>query len=183
MLKYIQADCGSGKTHSLIEMTKRSSDNFIIVQSTLQLIEQTTKELGAIANVITSTNHSNVINATIEFLMAPTHRVLVLSEKAFLGISDLSLLKDWKIFLDDVVNFHAYNVINTEKKYEVENELFRDFEEVSSQYLTAKPVIEFSDDLVKQMSNSFDFVGSYDHFVMNSSFFDKIGKAGNVDVY
>lgn len=183
MLKYIQADCGSGKTHALISIAKRSNNRFIIVQSTLQLIEQSTKELGAIATAITSSNHSNVINAAIEFLMKPTHRVLVLSEKAFLGISDLSLLKDWKIFLDDVVNFHAYNVINTEKKYEVENELFRDFEEVSDQYLTAKPVLEFSDDLLKQMSSSFDFVGTYDHFVMNSSFFNKIGKAGNIDVY
>lgn len=115
MLKYISADCGSGKTHALISIAQRSNDKFIIVQSTLQLIEQTTKELGSIATAITSSNHSNVINDTIEFLMKPTHRVLVLSEKAFLGISDLSILRDWKIFLDDVVNFHAYNVINTEK--------------------------------------------------------------------
>lgn len=49
--------------------------------------------------------------------------------------------------------------------------------------MTAKPVLEFSDDLLKQMSNSFEFVGTYDHFVMNSSFFNKIGKAGNIDVY
>ncbi|TFZ49716.1 type III restriction endonuclease subunit R [Serratia proteamaculans] len=183
MLKYIQADCGSGKTHSLIEMTKRSNEKFIIVQSTLQLIDQTSKGLSNICTVITSSEHSNVINSTMEFLMNPTSRVLVLSEKAFLGISDISLLKNWKIYLDDVVNFHAYNIINTEKKYEVENELFRDFEEVSSQYLTAKPVLEFSDDLLNHMSNLFDFVGTYDHFVMNRNFFDKIGKAGNVDVY
>lgn len=182
-IKYISADCGSGKTHALIEVAKRSDERFIIVQSTLQLIEQTEKGLGSICKVINTNTQSNVLKAVMDFLLNPTHRVLVLSEKAFLGISDLSLLNGWKIFLDDVVNFHAYKVINTEKKYEVENELFKDFEEVSSQYLTAKPVIEFSDDLVKQMSNSFDFVGSYDHFVMNSSFFDKIGKAGNVDVY
>jgi hypothetical protein len=98
-------------------------------------------------------------------------------------ITDLSLLRQWRIYLDDVVSFHTFNVINSEKKFEVEHQLFRDFDELSDQYLTAKSVTEFNDDLVQAMSTKFGFIQDYDHFVMNSNFFTKIGKVSNQDVY
>ncbi|MCW2478137.1 hypothetical protein [Candidatus Symbiopectobacterium sp. NZEC135] len=182
-INYISADCGAGKTYSLTQMIQRTDDRYIIVQGTLQLVEQTKSTLGEICKVITSKDSDSVENDLHAFLMKPTHRVLIITDKAFTRITDLSLLRQWKIYLDDVVNFHSYNVINTEKKYEVEHQLFKDFDSLSKQYLTAKAITEFSDDLVQTMSTRFGFIQDYDHFVMNSNFFDKIGKSGNTDIY
>lgn len=183
-INYISADCGAGKTHALIQQIKHTNDRYIVVQGTLQLVEQSSEQLGSIAKVITSKNHTESVEKDLHtFLLNPTHRVLVITDKAFMRITDLSLLRQWKVYLDDVVNFHTYNVINTEKKYEVEKQLFREFDKLSDQYVTAKAVTEFDDDLVQAMSNRFGFVQDYDHFVMNSSFFAKIGKAGSMDVY
>lgn len=181
---YISEDCGAGKTYALIEQIKRTDDRYILVQGTLQLVQQSTEQLGTIAKVITSTSHTESVEKDLHaFLLNPTHRVLVITDKAFLRISDLTLLRQWKIYLDDVVNFHTFNVINTDKKYEVENQLFKDFTKLSDQYFTAKAVTEFDDDLVRAMATCFGFVQDYDHFVMNSNFFAKIGKVGNQDVY
>lgn len=183
-IKYISADCGAGKTHALIQQIKRTDDRYIVVQGTLQLVEQTHKDLGTISRAITSRSCTeSVENDLTTFLLNPTHRVLIITDKAFMRITDLSLLRQWKIYLDDVVNFHTFNVINSDKKFEVEHQLFRDFDELSDQYLTAKSVTEFNDDLVQAMSTKFGFIQDYDHFVMNSNFFTKIGKVSNQDVY
>lgn len=183
-LKYISSDCGSGKTHALLQQIKRTDDRYIIVQGTLQLVEQTHRDLGTISKMITSRSCTESVEKDLHtFLLNPTHRVLIITDKAFMHISDLSLLRQWRIYLDDVVNFHTFNVINTEKKFEVEHQLFKDFDELSDQYLTAKSVTEFNDDLVQAMSTKFGFIQDYDHFVMNSNFFTKIGKVGNQDVY
>jgi len=79
------------------------------------------------------------------------------------------------VFLDDVVNFHTFNVVNTEKKFDVENNLFMDFKQYADyeQYCTATAVEEFSDDLIEAMSGAFKFVRDYDHFIMNRDFFEK----------
>ncbi|MDX6042816.1 hypothetical protein [Scandinavium lactucae] len=183
LFKFISVDCGGGKTYGLTKLIQRTNDHYIIVQATKQLIEQTAKELDGICKVITSDYSGNVEKDVSDFLLNPTNRVLILSEKAFMHISDLSLLRQWKIYLDDVVNFHTYRVINTEKKYEIEHELFKDFAEVTENYVTAKPVTAFTDDLVQSMSCNFNFISSYDHFIMNSNFFDKNGKIGHMDVY
>lgn len=183
-LKFISSDCGSGKTHALIKLIKHTDDKYIIVQGTLQLLNQTAEELGTICKVISSKSYVESVEKDIHnFLLNPTHRVLVITDKAFMRITDLSLLRQWKIYLDDVVNFHTYNVINTEKKFEVEKQLFKDFVSLSDKYVTAKSITDFEDDLVQSMANCFGFIQDYDHFVMNSNFFDKIGKAGNLDVY
>jgi len=183
-MKFISSDCGSGKTHALIKQVKQTDDRYIIVQGTLQLLNQTAEELGTICKVISSKNYIESVEKDIHaFLLNPTHRILVITDKAFMRVTDLSLLRQWKIYLDDVVNFHTYNVINTEKKYEVEQQLFKDFEDLSDKYVTAKAITDFDDDLVLSMAKCFGFIQDYDHFVMNSNFFDKIGKIGNLDVY
>lgn len=183
-LKYISSDCGSGKTHALIQQILRTDDRYIIVQGTLQLVEQTHRDLGSVSKMITSRSCTGSVEKDLHtFLLNPTHRVLIITDKAFMRITDLSLLRQWRIYLDDVVSFHTFNVINTEKKFEVEHQLFHNFEKLSDQYLTAKSVTEFNDDLVQAMSTKFGFIQDYDHFVMNSNFFTKIGKVSNQDVY
>ncbi|HAU8267615.1 TPA: hypothetical protein I8287_005365, partial [Kluyvera intermedia] len=184
-LKYISSDCGSGKTHALIQQILRTDDRYIIVQGTLQLVEQTHNDLGTVSKMITSRSCTESVEKDLHtFLLNPTtHQVLIITDKAFMRITDLSLLRKWRIYLDDVVSFHTFNVINTEKKFEVEHQLFHNFEKLSDQYLTAKSVTEFNDDLVQAMSTKFGFIQDYDHFVMNSNFFTKIGKLSNQDVY
>lgn len=171
MLKYGQGDCGSAKTHVMIEMIKRTDIPYLVVHSELQLMKQSAAALGDICTVISSETHSNVEYAVNQFLKEPTHRVLIISERAFLCISDLSLLKRRKIMLDDVVSFHCYKVLNTEKKHEVHKQLFTSFTDLDKQYCTAKRVTSFTDDLLAELGQSFRFLDLYDHVLMNSDFF------------
>ena len=169
--KYILGDCGSSKTKKILEMMKRSDHHYLLVQSELQLLIQSAKTLGDICKVITSETTSNVEEEVNQFLMNPTHRILTITERAFLRIHDLTLLKNWKIYLDDVVNFHCFKVINTEKKHEVHKQLFTGFTCLDKQYCTAVPIRTFTDDLVSQLSQCFRFVELYDYFLMNNNFF------------
>ncbi|QGU14733.1 hypothetical protein GNG27_08705 [Leclercia sp. 119287] len=171
MMNYIQGDCGSSKTYMTIEMIKRTDIPYLLVHSELQLMKQSAAALGDICTVISSETHSNVEYAVNQFLKEPTHRVLIISERAFLRISDLSLLKNRKIMLDDVVSFHCYKVINTEKKHEVHKQLFTSFTDLDKQYCTAVPITRFYDDLLSDIHQRFEFIDLYDEFRMNSNFF------------
>ena len=166
-MNYIQGDCGSSKTYMTIEMIKRTDIPYLLVHSELQLMKQSAAALGDICTIISSETHSNVEYAVNQFLKEPTHRVLIISERAFLRISDLSLLKNRKIFLDDVVNFHCYKVINTEKKHEVHKQLFTSFTDLDKQYCTAVPITRFTDDLLSDIHQRFEFIDLYDEFRMN----------------
>jgi len=182
-LKFVSADCGAGKTRQLINIVNRSDEKFIIVQNTLQLIEQTKKDIPD-STSITSSNTKMVNEAVAEFLINPTHRVLLITDKSFLNISDIKLMKGYKIYVDDVVSFHNFNSINTQMKYEIECLIFTDFKEEAEGYVTASKVKTFTDDLVKAMADVFKIVDRYDHFIMNSNFFDKVksvGKGYNYD--
>jgi len=172
MLNYIQGDCGSSKTHKILEMMKRSDYQYLLVVSEIQLMKQSANALGDICTVISSEEKdSSVEKKLITFLKKPTHRVLIISERAFLSVSDLSLFNDRKIILDDVVSFHCYKVLNTEKKHEVHKQLFTNFTDLDKQYCTAKRVTSFTDDLLAELGQSFRFLDLYDHVLMNSDFF------------
>ena len=171
MLKFSQGDCGSHKTYSMIEMIKRTDIPYLLVHSELQLMKQSAAALGDICTLISSETHSNVEYAVNQFLKEPSHRVLIISERAFLRISDLSLLKNRKTILDDVVSFHCYKVVNTEKKHEVHKQLFTSFTDLDKQYCTAVPITRFNDDLLSDIHKRFEFIELYDEFRMNSNFF------------
>jgi superfamily II DNA or RNA helicase len=73
-LKYISSDCGSGKTHTLIQQIKRTDDRYIIVQGTLQLVEQTHNDLGIVSKMITSRSCTESVEKDLHtFLLNPTH--------------------------------------------------------------------------------------------------------------
>ncbi|BBR57795.1 MULTISPECIES: hypothetical protein [Klebsiella] len=171
MLKYISGDCGSAKTYVMIEMIKRTNIPYLVVHSELQLMKQSVAALGDICTVISSETHSNVEEAVNIFLKQPSHRVLIISERAFLRISDLSLVKNRKIMLDDVVSLHCFKVINTEKKHEVHKQLFTRFTDLDKEYCTAVPITRFNDDLLSDIHKRFEFIELYDEFRMNSNFF------------
>ncbi|RBW72877.1 hypothetical protein DQW56_18960 [Klebsiella pneumoniae] len=180
MLKYIQGDCGSSKTHKTLEMMERTEHQYLLVQSELQLLHQSSKKLGNICKSITSETTTNVEDDVNQFLMKPTHRILTITERAFLKIQDLNLLKNWKIYLDDVVDFHCYKAINTDMKHEVHKQLFTNFTDLDKQYCTAKRVTSFTDDLLAKLGESFQFIDLYDHVLMNINFFSTKVQDGNV---
>ncbi|EKL1437997.1 DEAD/DEAH box helicase family protein [Enterobacter hormaechei] len=173
--KYVSGDCGSGKTYALTQLILRSNDKFLIAQGTLNLTKQTAKDLGNIAKLITMDTSKNVQEDIIDFLLRPTHRVLIITDIAFLQIRDTSLLKNWQIYLDDVVNFHNFVTKNTELKEQVEKNLFHSFEAIEGKHVTAKPQTEFDDDLLSALAKEFTFVKQYDYFLMNAGFFEKVG--------
>ncbi|TCW50889.1 hypothetical protein EDC53_102458 [Phytobacter diazotrophicus] len=175
-LKYISSDCGSGKTHTLIQQILRTYDRYIIVQGTLQLVEQTHNDLGTVSKIITSKSCTESVEKELyEFLLNPTCRVLLITDKSFLRITDLSLLRQWKIYLDDVVSFHDFATPNTNQKSLIENELFHSFEAIGDNHVTAKPVTEFNDVVLENAAKAFSFVKQYDHFLFNARFFEKVG--------
>ncbi|MEI9855133.1 hypothetical protein [Enterobacter mori] len=174
-MKFISGDCGSGKTHSLVQQILRTPDNYIVVQGTLHLTQQTAKDLGEVAKLITSVTSKNVHEDMIEFLLNPTHRVLIITDIAFLKIRDITLLQKWKIYLDDVVSFHHFATPNTNQKSLIENELFHSFEAVGDNHVTAKPVTDFDDVVLENAAKAFAFVQQYDHFLFNARFFEKVG--------
>jgi len=164
----------------MIEVIKRTDIPYLVVHSEIQLMKQTAIALGDVCTLISSETHSNVEEAVNEFLKRPSHRVLVISERAFLRISDLSLLNNRKIILDDVVNFHCFKVINTEKKHEVHKQLFTNFTDLDKQYCTAVPITRFNDDLLSEIRRRFEFIDLYDEFRMNSNFFSTKTQDGHV---
>lgn len=176
-LKYITADCGAGKTFQLIQQVKSCTEKFIIVQGTQKLCKQTYDDINdsSLAKIIISDEVSNVYESVVEFLMNTTHRVLIVCDVTFLQIKDTTLLKNWKIFLDDVVNFHNFKNINTEQKGLVEDHIFHSFEAIGNNHVTAKPVYDFSDEIVESAAGVFNFVKQYDYFLFNAGFFEKVG--------
>jgi len=54
MLNYIQGDCGSSKTHKILEMMKRSDYQYLLVHSEIQLMKQSANALGDICTLISS---------------------------------------------------------------------------------------------------------------------------------
>ncbi|CNE94994.1 DEAD/DEAH box helicase family protein [Yersinia enterocolitica] len=180
LFKFISSDCGSGKTYQLIKLILNSTGKYIIVQGTKMLCEQTFSELGNSAKIITSNQSNNVYEDVVEFLLNPTHRVLVMTDTTFLQIKDISLLKQWQIYLDDIVAFHHFATPNTTQKALIENELFYSFEVVGDNHVTAKPVTQFDDVVLENASKAFSFVKQYDHFLFNAGFFEKVG---GTDIY
>lgn len=172
-LKYAEADTGAGKTYQTIKEINRLPDRTIVVQNTKKLIQQTQKDIIDSKFILDDINSSSVFRDVITFLMNPTHKVLLITDKSFLSIRDLELLKGWRVYIDDVVGFHSFETFNTTKKREIEFEIFFDFKNWSSQYVEAKKLDQFTDDLVRAMADEFKIVNQYDYFMMNSNFFDK----------
>ena len=179
-MKYVSGDCGSGKTYALIQKVLNNiktnpNAKYLIVQGTLHLTQQTAQDIGNAAKLITSGTSKNVHSDITDFLLNPSHQVLVCTDIAFLQIRDNSLLKNWKIYLDDVVNFHKFTCKNTALKEEVETKLFESYEAVGTNHVTAQPQTKFDDDLIKVISTDFAYLNQYDHFLLNAGFFEKIG--------
>lgn len=188
-LFYNTGPCGSGKTSELFKIIKANPEmKFMIVQGTKVLIEQSKKTLlsehGITATAIYSSGEEgdNVMDRITNFIQEPTSRVLIITDKAFWNLST-SLLSGYKIYLDDVVSFSTFKVINqleSRIKVLVRSRVFNELKDVSGSidskgtatYVTATKK-EQEGDLYKSLQKEFSITEQNDKFFMNKSWFTK----------
>ncbi|HDV2605579.1 TPA: DEAD/DEAH box helicase family protein, partial [Escherichia coli] len=67
--KYVSAPCGSGKTTAICNIINNSTEKYILVQNTQELIKQTAKQINNCEYIITDTvpKDESVINSVINF--------------------------------------------------------------------------------------------------------------------
>lgn len=183
--KFVSTDCGSGKTFQTIKKINESNDKYILVQYTRKLLEQSFSSIQDSKMIVSTGISSKVLNDVVQFLLHPTNRVLLITDKTFFKLEP-KLLFGWKIILDDVVQFHDYeniNELNSQIKDVLYNNVFCDYEDLggSEKYITAKRKTDISGDLVKVIATAFEVALDNDLFVMNGDYFyDKKKKQLNI---
>lgn len=189
-LFYSSGPCGSGKTSELFKIIKVNAEQkFMIVQGTKVLIEQSKKTLlsehGITATAIYSSGEEgdNVMDRITDFIQEPTSRVIIITDKAFWNLST-SLLSGYRIYLDDVVSFSTFKVINEKElnmknlvKLQVFNELNDIADSIDSKgnatYVTATKK-EQEGELHKSIQKQFSVTEQNDKFFMNKSWFTQM---------
>lgn len=179
-LKFLSADTGAGKTRSLINSANASTEKFLIVQNTKNLITQTHSSIPDSTYILSGVNSENVLEDVTNFLIEPTNRVLIITDVTFLKLEDMNLLKDWHIYVDDVVNFHQFytaNNITVETKSVLMNVIFTDFEDVGEaddvKYCTCKKRENITDQIANSIANGdLAIIDRNDSFIMNTNFFE-----------
>ncbi|KAB0981012.1 type III restriction endonuclease subunit R, partial [Cronobacter sakazakii] len=113
--KYVSAECGSGKTRAICKIINESesTEKYILVQNTQELIKQTAKQINNCEYIITDTvpKDESVISSVIEFLSSGSNKTLIITDKTFFKIPR-ELLSNWNVYIDDVTNFHSFQNIN-----------------------------------------------------------------------
>ncbi|MDX7825724.1 hypothetical protein SJR89_01215 [Aeromonas caviae] len=189
-LFYNTGPCGSGKTSELFKIIKANAEQrFMIVQGTKVLIEQSKKTLqsehGITATAIYSTGEEgdNVMDRVTNFIQEPTSRVLIITDKAFWNLST-SLLSGYRIYLDDVVSFSSFKVINEKEqnmKNLVKSQVFNELNDIADSidskgiatYVTATKK-EQEGELHKSIQKQFSVTEQNDKFFMNKSWFTQM---------
>jgi len=174
--KFIKSECGSGKTHCVIKLVNATpQDKYIIVQGKIDLLNQTFSTIKGGKLINAETEPCNVERAINDFLLNSSSRVLGITSKSFFKI-DPSLLVGWKIFLDDVVNFHKYKSINegnVKIKSLLEEDIFQVSDAVSNKYDLVLKKKDIKGELCQLLSKSFEEIDINDHFIINNSYFNK----------
>lgn len=175
-LKYISAPCGAGKTTAICGKINKSEKFFIVVQSTIALINQTKNEIRN-SKAITSESTTNVTDEVKSVLESKSHKVLLITDKVFFNLP-LYLLKGWKIYLDDVVNFHTYKSVVEEdenliayikSKLDSNCSYIGEDKKIVKANCNSKYTGQLGNSVEKEMSV---FVGN-DYIVYNRDFVDK----------
>ncbi|MFS7195501.1 type III restriction endonuclease subunit R [Rahnella inusitata] len=172
---YIKSECGSGKTFALVnKINNDSTNNYIIVQNKIDLLKQTFVSLDN-GHLITSADTSNVDSTVMTYLSSPTSQVLGITAKTFFKI-DPALLKNYIVYLDDVVNFHAFkaiNEVNRKVKGLLKDDIFSTLTPLDETYASTGKQ-ETQGDILRMISNGFEMVDTFDHFVINQKYFDQV---------
>ncbi|MGS0635642.1 type III restriction endonuclease subunit R [Citrobacter sp. VF227] len=175
--KYIDAPCGSGKTYQLCENINNSTEKYILVQNTQELIKQTAKQINNCEYIITDTvqKDESVISSVIEFLSSGSNKTLIITDKTFFKIPR-ELLANWNIYIDDVTNFHSFQNINESSakiKDFIRNDLIYKVQSLDDKnmYIAAERNPEVKGDIVKNILNKLSALNDNDLFIMNNEYF------------
>jgi len=118
-LKFAAYGCGAGKTTALIEEINSSiSDQFFILAfGTNKMQEYVASQINGSLVWVSDKDSKNyccdILQAVLDYLRTPiiSHKALIISDKIFSKI-DPKLLKNFKIYLDDVVTFSSHITLN-----------------------------------------------------------------------
>lgn len=182
--KYVSAECGSGKTRAICKIINESesTEKYILVQNTQELIKQTAKQINNCEYIITDTvpKDESVISSVIEFLSSGSNKTLIITDKTFFKIPR-ELLSNWNVYIDDVTNFHSFQNINEgspEIKNVIRNVLIHKVQilDDKNMYIAAERNPEVKGDIVKNILNQLSVLNDNDLFIMNNEYFTDIEK-------
>ncbi|WP_334390004.1 type III restriction endonuclease subunit R [Escherichia coli] len=175
--KYVSAGCGSGKTTAICNIINDSTEKYILVQNTQELIKQTEKQLKACKSIITDTvpKDESVISSVIDFLLSGSNKTLIITDKTFFKIPP-ELLSNWNIYIDDVTNFHSFQNINegsADIKNVIRNVIIHKVQSLDDRnmYIAVEKKPEVQGDIVKNILNQLSVLNEYDLFIMNNEYF------------
>lgn len=175
--KYVSAECGSGKTTAICNIINNSTEKYIVVQNTQELIKQTANQLNNCEYIITDTvpKDESVISSAIEFLSSGSNKTLIITDKTFFKIP-YELLSNWNVYIDDVTNFHSFQNINegsAEIKNVIRNDLIHKVQSLDERnmYIAAERNPKVEGDVVKNILNQLSVLNDNDIFIMNNQYF------------
>lgn len=175
--KYVSAECGSGKTTAICNIINNSTEKYILVQNTQELIKQTAKQINNCEYIITDTvsKDESVISSVIEFLSSGSNKTLLITDKTFFKIPR-ELLSNWNVYIDDVTNFHSFQNINEgspEIKNVIRNVLIHKVQLLDGKniYIAAEKNPEVKGDIGKNILNKLSVLNDNDLFIMNNEYF------------
>lgn len=104
-LQYIELPCGQGKSTLMTSIIESNPDkHYLVVVPSKQLQRQSRDNVGT-GLVINHETHDDLLATIIAHLHSMNERVLYITDKMFWRIDDLTILKNWTIFLDDCVDY------------------------------------------------------------------------------
>ena len=177
MFSFWSADCGAGKTQKLIEyIHNRSKEKFIVVASTLRLLEQTRIALRQSINafdllLISSTDMDCTPKQLNEAIRLGTRVILCTEKTLFRSSEDLSA---YEIFMDDISEVHSY------KNYTAKNDVLKG---IFSSYLIPKSihekfisvqVLKSNDYAFKDLDARMNITAGYDRLLVPAMDYNKI---------
>lgn len=175
--KYVSAECGSGKTTAICNIINNSTEKYILVQNTQELIKQTAKQINNCEYIITDVvpKDKSVISSVIDFLSSGSNKTLIITDKTFFKIPR-ELLSDWNVYIDDVTNFYSFQNINdgsAEIKNVIRNDLIHKVQSLDDRnmYIAAERNPEVQGDVVKNILNQLSVLNDNDLFIMNNEYF------------
>ncbi|WKS80414.1 hypothetical protein NHU85_11720 [Edwardsiella tarda] len=177
MIKYISDECGAGKTQSIIKSINNSTDintKYLLVQNTIKLIAETEKQFTCSCKVITSEQYSNAFDTCVEYMTSTViDRVTIITDKIFYKLP-IELLKSFKIYVDDCVDFHQFDsiqILNDEHKLSVVREMFELKDKNFNGKYSVLKINNERDDLESLIKSKLERFANMDRIYGNTSFF------------